>query len=318
MSDLTILVTGGAGFIGVHLCEYLLRNNNQVFCVDNLLSGRINNICYLQKLFPTQFTFINEDVINLTIGTFREDIKFDQIYHLACSASPKWYQSDPIHTLRTCFEGTRNMLEIARIHNARFLITSTSEVYGDPEVSPQNELYRGNVNIIGPRACYDEGKRVAETLTVEYHKFYNVSVRIARLFNTYGPKMDANDGRVVSNFITQALRGEDITVYGDGSQTRSFCFINDTVEALVRWMNVITVEIGPINIGNPYEITIMQLADIITTRLNTKIKYCPLPVDDPMQRKPDIGNALRILDWTPEVPLNRGIELTIEYFSNQE
>ena len=304
-----ILITGGAGFIGSNLCEKLLNENNKIICVDNLFTGSIKNIEHL--LNNPNFEFINHDIIDPL------EIKgnIDEIYNLACPASPPKYQDNPIKTLKVNFLGVLNMLELARTKQARFLQTSTSEVYGEPEISPQKEEYRGNVNINGIRSCYDEGKRVAETLITEYHNKYNVDTRIVRIFNTYGPKMDKNDGRVVTNFINQALNNEDITLYGNGEQTRSFCYIDDQIDGLIKLMN--SNYIHPINIGNPHEITVKDLATLILhlTKSNSKIVYKDLPSDDPTNRKPDITKAKTILNWEPKYELEKGILQTIEYFT---
>jgi UDP-glucuronate decarboxylase len=304
-----ILVTGGTGFIGNHLCRRLLSEGNSIICLDNNFTGSLNNIKDL--LDNTNFEFINHNIINPIY------FEVDQIYHLACPASPPAYQIDPIFTVKTNVLGTMNALEIAKKSKARLLLTSTSEVYGDPHISPQVEEYWGNVNPIGIRSCYDEGKRIAETLTMEYNKMYNVEVRIARIFNTYGPNMSKEDGRVVSNFINQCLENKDITIYGDGSQTRSFSYVDDTVDGLIKLMNN-TETIGPINIGNPHEITVKELAGIITNMIkcNSKIVYMDLPSNDPMKRKPDITKAKHFLNWEPIVDLTTGLEKTIEYFSN--
>ena len=304
-----ILITGGAGFIGSNLCEKLLNENNKIICVDNLFTGSIKNIEHL--LNNPNFEFINHDIIDpLEING-----NIDEIYNLACPASPPKYQDNPIKTLKVNFLGVLNMLELARTKQARFLQTSTSEVYGEPEISPQKEEYRGNVNINGIRSCYDEGKRVAETLITEYHNKYNVDTRIVRIFNTYGPKMDKNDGRVVTNFINQALNNEDITLYGNGEQTRSFCYIDDQIDGLIKLMN--SNYIHPINIGNPHEITVKDLATLILhlTKSNSKIVYKDLPSDDPTNRKPDITKAKTILNWEPKYELEKGILQTIEYFT---
>jgi UDP-glucuronate decarboxylase len=305
----TILITGGAGFIGSNLCEKLLNDNNKIICLDNLFTGNIKNIEHLMK--NPNFEFINHDIIN----PFDIDCDIDEIYNLACPASPPKYQFNPINTLKVNFLGVLNMLELARKKHSKFLQTSTSEVYGEPEITPQHEEYRGNVNINGIRSCYDEGKRVAETLITEYHKKYNVDVRIVRIFNTYGPKMDKNDGRVVTNFINQSLNNEDITLYGNGEQTRSFCYIDDQIEGLVKLMN--SNYVHPINIGNPHEITVKELATLILelTKSNSKIVYKDLPSDDPTNRKPDISKAKRILNWEPKYELEKGILKTIEYFT---
>jgi UDP-glucuronate decarboxylase len=304
-----ILVTGGTGFIGNHLCRKLLELNNYVICLDNNFTGSIENIKDL--LDNPNFEFIQHDIINPIF------LNVEQIYHLACPASPKAYQFDTIKTLKTNFIGTLNLLGLAKKNNSRILITSTSEVYGDPSINPQVEEYWGNVNPIGPRSCYDEGKRVSETLMMEYHKNHNVDIRISRLFNTYGPNMSKDDGRVVSNFITQMLENKDITIYGDGTQTRSFCYIDDTVNGIVKLMNNKDT-IGPINIGNPHEVTIKELVDILLTMIDTKstVKYVALPLNDPKVRKPDISKAKFFLDWKPIVQLELGLEYTIKYFKN--
>lgn len=309
----TILITGGAGFIGSNLCEKLLNNkNNKVICLDNLFTGNIQNIQHLMN--NSNFEFINHDIIEpLDINGY-----IDEIYNLACPASPTKYQIDPIYTLKVNFLGVLNLLELAKNKKAKFLQSSTSEVYGEPTISPQNEEYRGNVNTVGIRSCYDEGKRIAETLIIEYHHKYKIDVRIVRIFNTYGPKMDKNDGRVVSNFINQALNNQDITLYGKGDQTRSFCYIDDNIDGLIKLMD--SNYILPINIGNPHEITIKELADIILkiTKSKSKIIYKDLPSDDPTNRKPDITKANNILKWEPKYDLEKGIVKTIEYFTNNK
>uniref|UniRef100_A0A6C0KRR3 UDP-glucuronate decarboxylase n=1 Tax=viral metagenome TaxID=1070528 RepID=A0A6C0KRR3_9ZZZZ len=315
----TILITGGAGFIGSNMCETLLANNtsenifsnirgNRVICLDNLSTGNMKNIQHL--IDNPHFVFINHDIIN----PLQIDNNIDEIYNFACPASPEKYQQDPINTLKVNFLGVLNLLELAKIKNAKFLQSSTSEVYGEPEISPQPEEYRGNVNTIGIRSCYDEGKRIAETLVIDFHKKYNVNVRIVRIFNTYGPRMDKNDGRVVSNFINQALNGEPITLYGNGEQTRSFCYIEDQINGLIQLMA--SNYVYPVNIGNPHEITVKELATIILklTNSNSKIIYKDLPSDDPTNRKPDITKAKQILNWTPTYDLETGILKTIEYF----
>jgi len=316
----TILITGGAGFIGSNMCETLLTNNtsentcnnitvNRVICLDNLFTGNMKNIEHLMS--NPHFVFINHDIIN----PLQIDGSIDEIYNFACPASPEKYQQDPINTLKVNFLGVLNLLELAKIKNAKFLQSSTSEVYGEPEISPQPEEYRGNVNTIGIRSCYDEGKRIAETLIIDYHKKYNVDVRIVRIFNTYGPRMDKNDGRVVSNFINQALNGEPITLYGNGEQTRSFCYIEDQINGLIQLMA--SNYVYPVNIGNPHEITVKELATIILklTNSNSKIIYKDLPSDDPTNRKPDITKAKQILNWTPKYDLESGILKTIDYFN---
>lgn len=303
-----ILVTGGAGFIGSHLCERLLNEGNRVLCLDNLFTGSLVNIENLLK--NENFEFIEHDII------VEFNYEVDQIYNLACPASPPHYKSDSIKTLKTSILGILNMLELAKACNAKILQASTSEVYGDPQVHPQSENYFGNVNPIGIRSCYDEGKRCAETLMMDYHRQYNVQTRIVRIFNTYGPKMDMNDGRVVSNFIVQALKNEDITIYGDGTQTRSFCFIEDLVDGLIKMMNNEKNFIGPVNLGNDSERTIADFANMIIEMTNSKSKfvYKDLPSDDPIKRKPDLTLAKNMLDWTPSTDISAGIEKTINYF----
>lgn len=308
----TILVTGGTGFIGSHLCERLLEDpNNHIICLDNNFTGSLNNIRNL--LFPPhpRFEFIRHDV------TLPILLEVDEIYHLACPASPKDYQYNPIKTIKTNILGTLNMLGLAKRTRAKILLTSTSEVYGDPKISPQVEEYWGNVNPIGIRSCYDEGKRLAETLMMEYHRNENVDIRIARIFNTYGPRLNKNDGRVISNFIVAALKNEPITIYGQGNHTRSFCFVDDQVRGLIKLMN--SNYNLPINIGNPQEITIKQAAEIIKKLIpesTSVIEYRDLPADDPMQRKPDITKAQTILDWNPTIDLQDGLVQTIIYFKN--
>ena len=305
----TILITGGAGFIGSNLCERLLNEGHQIICLDNLYTGSLENIKHL--FGNPKFKFINHDItIPLNIP-----FKIHQIYNLACPASPPKYQQDPVYTLKVNFQGVLNLLELAKNHNATILQSSTSEVYGEPEISPQDENYRGNVNMVGVRSCYDEGKRVAETLMMDYHKQYNVDIRIVRIFNTYGPKMDKYDGRVVSNFINQALNNTNITLYGNGQQSRSFCYIEDLINGIIRLMN--TPYNYPVNIGNPYEITVTELANIIIKLTNSKssIVYETLPSDDPTNRRPDITRASEILHWEPTYDLEDGIMKTIEYFA---
>ncbi len=304
-----ILVTGGSGFIGSHLCKRLVEEGNYVICLDNNFTGSMENIRIL--LGNPNFEFIRHDIV-LPIY-----LEVDQIYHLACPASPKAYQYNPIKTIKTNVLGTINALGIAKRTKSRILLTSTSEIYGDPKVSPQSEEYWGNVNPIGIRSCYDEGKRLAETLMMEYHRNNNVDIRIARIFNTYGPNMDKNDGRVVSNFIMQCLNNEDITIYGDGSQTRSFCYVDDTVDGLIKLMN--GNSIGPINIGNPNEMQIKELAEKLLIMIDTKSKiiYKELPSDDPMQRRPNINKAKELLNWEPKINLNEGLLKTINYFKNK-
>ena len=302
------LVTGGAGFLGSHLCERLVARGDDVLCVDNFYTGTKDNIAPL--LGHPHFELIRHDV------TFPLYVEVDEIYNLACPASPIHYQHDPVQTTKTSVHGAINMLGLAKRTHAKILQASTSEVYGDPTVHPQTEDYRGNVNPIGPRACYDEGKRCAETLFFDYHRQHRLRIRVARIFNTYGPRMHPNDGRVVSNFIVQSLRGEDLTIYGDGSQTRSFCYVDDLVEGLMRLMDAPDGVTGPINIGNPGEFTIRELAEkvIAMTGSKSKLTFLPLPQDDPLQRKPDIAKAEQHLGWHPTVALDRGLERTVAYF----
>lgn len=301
-----ILVTGGAGFIGSHLIDRLMADNHDVICLDNFYTGRKENVQHwLQK---PNFEIIRHDV------TEPIRLEIDQIYHLACPASPVHYQSNPVKTIKTNVMGTLHMLGLAKRVKARFLLASTSEVYGDPDVHPQPESYRGNVNPIGIRSCYDEGKRVAETLAFDYHRQNGVDIRVARIFNTYGPRMLESDGRVVSNFIFQALRGSPLTVYGDGSQTRSFCFVSDLVDGLIRLMN--GESMGPINLGNPQENTVIELAQMIQNDINpaAEIQFKALPLDDPLRRRPDITQAKSLLDWVPLISLEDGLEKTIADF----
>ena len=302
-----ILVTGGAGFIGSHLCRRLLDEGNRVICLDNMFTGTYDNI---RELYARPgFEFVNADVINPM------HIEVDEIYNLACPASPVQYQYDPVMTTKTSFLGALNMLELARKMGAKILQASTSEIYGDPLVHPQTEDYRGNVNTIGPRACYDEGKRVAETLFSDYRRMYGTDARIIRIFNTYGPHMLENDGRVVSNFIMQAIHNKNITIYGDGTQTRSFCYVDDLVAGMIAAMNKADFT-GPVNLGNPREMTILELARMIIrkTGSGSQIVYRPLPVDDPVKRKPDISFARKELGWEPQTDIEQGIRKTIEYF----
>ncbi|MEI6889007.1 MAG: UDP-glucuronic acid decarboxylase family protein [Bacteroidota bacterium] len=303
-----ILVTGGAGFLGSHLCEKLLNQGHEVVCMDNYFTGQKENVVHLLK--NPYFELIRHDV---TMPFF---IEVDEIYNLACPASPVHYQYNPIKTVKTSVMGAINMLGLAKRINAKVLQASTSEVYGDPEIHPQTESYWGHVNPIGPRSCYDEGKRVAETLFVNYHKQNKVRIKIIRIFNTYGPRMNPDDGRVVSNFIVQALRGQDITIYGDGTQTRSFCYMDDLLEGMVRLMNSREDFTGPVNIGNPGEFTMIELAEKVIQLTNSKSKlvYMPLPTDDPLQRQPDITLAKKELGWEPTIPLEEGLKKTIEYF----
>ncbi len=302
-----ILVTGGAGFLGSHLCKRLCEDGHQVICLDNLQTGHAENVAGLFDKY--QLEFVEHDVIE------PYDFKVDQIYNLACAASPVHYQAKPIHTTMTSVLGVKNALDLAVRTGARVFHSSTSEVYGDPEVHPQTEDYRGSVNPIGPRACYDEGKRCAESLLFDYRRMHNADIRVVRIFNTYGPKMDIDDGRVVSNFIAQALRGDDLTLYGDGSQTRSFCFVSDLIEGFVRFMNQ-EDEVGPINLGNPTEYTVRQLAETILELVGRdgKLAYKPLPDDDPRQRKPDIELAKKVIAFAPDVSLKDGLLATIDNF----
>jgi UDP-glucuronate decarboxylase len=304
-----ILVTGGAGFIGSHLIDRLMASNHEVICLDNFYTGTKNNIAHW--LQHPHFDLIRHDV------TEPIRLEVDQIYHLACPASPVHYQFNPVKTIKTNVMGTLNMLGLAKRVKARFLLASTSEVYGDPEVHPQPETYRGNVNTIGIRSCYDEGKRVAETLTFDYHRQNNVDIRVARIFNTYGPRMLENDGRVVSNFIVQSLRGIPLTVYGQGQQTRSFCYVSDLVDGLIRLME--GEHLGPINLGNPGEYTILELAEKVQQMVNpsAQIQYEPLPSDDPQRRKPEITLAQTLLGWEPKIPLQEGLEKTIADFRSR-
>lgn len=306
-----ILIAGGAGFIGSNLSKKLLNEGNYIYCMDNLYTGRMENVSEL--LTNPNFKFINHDItksINLDV---------DEIYNLACPASPPHYQKDPIYTANTCFNGLLNLLNLAKVNDAILLQASTSEVYGDPIIHPQVESYRGNVNPHGIRACYDEGKRIGETLCFDFNRMYNTKIKVIRIFNTYGPYMDPNDGRVVSNFIIQAIQGIDITVYGDGRQTRSFCFVDDLLDGMVRMMNHDVSFFGPVNLGNPVEFTILELADKIINLTNSKSKviFKDLPSDDPLQRKPDITLANSKLNWAPKIMLNNGLLPTIEYFKSQ-
>ena len=306
-----VLVTGGSGFIGSHLCESLLEGGAEVLCVDNFFTGTRPNIAHLLR-HPT-FELLRHDV------TFPLYVEVDQIYNLACPASPMHYQHDPVQTTKTSVHGAINMLGLAKRLRANILQASTSEVYGDPLVHPQTEDYWGNVNPIGPRSCYDEGKRCAETLFFDYHRQHQLPIKVARIFNTYGPRMHPNDGRVVSNFIVQALKNEPITLYGDGSQSRAFCYVDDLVDGLIRLMNTDQAVTGPINLGNPAEFTIRQLAELILemTGSKSKIVFRPLPQDDPKQRQPDITRARTTLKWAPTTPLKEGLKRTIAYFDER-
>lgn len=305
-----IMITGGAGFLGSHLSERLLNEGNDVLCVDNFYSGTKDNVSHL--VGNPHFELMRHDV------TFPLYVEVDEIYNLACPASPIHYQRDPVQTTKTSVHGAINVLGLAKRTKARIFQASTSEVYGDPEVHPQEESYWGRVNPIGIRSCYDEGKRCAETLFFDYHRQHKVEIKVVRIFNTYGPRMHPNDGRVVSNFIVQALRGEDITIYGDGSQTRSFCYVDDLIEGFVRLMASPAGVTGPINIGNPNEFTIKELAEAVLAKVGGKSRlvFNPLPSDDPKQRRPDITLAKNTLDWQPRVQLDEGLDKTIHYFRN--
>ncbi|MFA6238829.1 MAG: UDP-glucuronic acid decarboxylase family protein [Bacteriovorax sp.] len=305
-----ILVTGGAGFIGSHLCERLIAEGHNVICLDNLFTGSKQNIAHL--LDHKNFEFVRHDIVD----PYKAEV--DEIYNLACPASPVHYQHNPIKTIKTNVLGTINMLGLAKRIGAKILQASTSEVYGDPKVHPQTEDYWGNVNPIGVRSCYDEGKRVSETLCFDYHRQNNVKIKVIRIFNTYGPRMHPEDGRVVSNFIVQALKGQDITVYGKGQQTRSFCYVDDLVEGMMRTMNTDDSFVGPVNLGNPGEFTILELAQKIIdlTKSKSNLHYLPLPPDDPTQRKPNISLAKEKLNWDPTIQLDEGLKKTINYFDN--
>ena len=305
-----ILVTGGAGFIGSHLVEFLLQQGHDLLCLDNYFTGSKENLTHLRD--NPRLEMIRHDVVNPIM------LEVDQVYHLACPASPVHYQYNPVKTIKTNVLGTLHMLGLAKRVRARILLASTSEIYGDPLEHPQKESYWGNVNCLGPRSCYDEGKRVAETLMADYHRQNRVDIRIARIFNTYGPRMALNDGRVVSNFIVQALSGKEITIYGAGQQTRSFCYVSDLVDGLVRLMNCEN-QTEPVNLGNPEEFTIMELAEkvLALTGSSAALVFKPLPPDDPVRRKPDISRAKAILDWQPTVPLDAGLRATIPYFAEK-
>ena len=302
-----VMVTGGAGFLGSHLCERLLRAGNDVLCVDNYFTGRKDNIAHL--IGDPHFEAMRHDI------TFPLYVEVDEIYNMACPASPVHYQYDPVQTTKTSVIGAINMLGLAKRIGAKILQASTSEVYGDPTIHPQTEDYRGNVNPLGPRACYDEGKRCAETLFFDYHRQHRTRIKVARIFNTYGPRMHPNDGRVVSNFIVQALQGENITLYGDGSQTRAFCYVDDLVEGLMRLMATEDAVTGPMNLGNPHEITVRELAERVVrlTGAGSALVHRELPADDPVQRCPDIGMAKRLLGWGPTIPLEDGLTRTVGY-----
>jgi UDP-glucuronate decarboxylase len=308
LSSKRVLVTGGAGFLGSHLCERLIAEGHEVLSVDNYFTGRRSNLGAL--LGNPRFEALRHDV------TFPLFVEVDEIYNLACPASPVHYQFDPVQTTKTSVHGAINMLGLAKRIRAKIFQASTSEVYGDPLVHPQTEDYRGNVNPIGPRACYDEGKRCAETLFFDYHRQHGLRIKVARIFNTYGPRMHVDDGRVVSNFIVQALRGEEITIYGDGQQTRSFCFVDDLIDGFLRLMATADAVTGPINLGNPVEFTILELAEkvLAMTKSNSRLIFKPLPADDPLQRKPDISLARAELRWDPTIHLEDGLGKTIAYF----
>jgi len=310
LDQVRVLVSGGAGFLGSHLCEHLLKEGHDVLCVDNFYTGTKRNIAHL--LDHPYFELLRHDI------TFPLYVEVDEIYNLACPASPIHYQNDPVQTTKVNVHGSINMLGLAKRLKAKILQASTSEVYGDPSIHPQPENYWGNVNCIGPRSCYDEGKRCAETLFFDYHRQHGIKIKVARIFNTYGPNMHPDDGRVISNFILQALRNEPITIYGDGSQTRSFCYVDDMVDGLIRLMNSPDDFTGPVNLGNPDEISILELAEKIIqmTGSKSKITFKPLPADDPKQRQPLIELAKEKLGWTPEVPLEEGLKKTIAYFED--
>ncbi|GAB4153803.1 MAG: SDR family oxidoreductase [Planctomycetaceae bacterium] len=302
-----ILVTGGAGFLGSHLCDRLIERGDEVICLDNFFTGRKENVAHLAS--HPRFELIRHDIVHPVF------LEVDQIYNLACPASPQAYQYNPIKTIKTSTVGMVNVLGLAKRCRARVLHASTSEVYGDPEIHPQTEEYWGHVNPIGPRSCYDEGKRVAESLCMNYHLEHGMEVRLIRIFNTYGPRMDPNDGRVISNFITQALRGEPLTIYGDGSQTRSFCYVDDLLEGMIRLMNH-DDDIGPVNVGNPTENSMLELAEQVleATGSSSQLSYVELPADDPKRRCPDISKAKQHLDWTPQVSLKEGLQHTVAYY----
>jgi UDP-glucuronate decarboxylase len=307
----TVLIAGGAGFLGSHLCDRHLERGDRVICVDNLSTGRMQNIAHLSA--NKAFTFVRHDIIN----QFDPGEPVDLIYNMACPASPDKYQLDPIQTFKTCVWGSMNLLELAKLNDALILQASTSEVYGDPLITTQPETYWGNVNSFGPRSCYDEGKRAAETLFHDFHDRKGVKIKIARIFNTYGPRMDPEDGRVVSNFVVQALRGDDITIYGDGNQTRSFCYVDDMIAGLMALMATPDEVYMPVNIGNPGEFTMRELAEMVLEKVGSKsrLTFCNLPKDDPRQRRPDISRAMTLLNWQPKMALLAGLEPTIEYFA---
>jgi UDP-glucuronate decarboxylase len=311
MAKKRILITGGAGFLGSNLCARMVEEGHHVICLDNFFTGRRGNIHHLET--NSNFELIEHDIIEPI------DIAVDEIYNLACPASPPFYQRDPVYTTKISIFGALNVLELAKKYNAKILQASTSEVYGDPEIHPQPESYKGSVNPIGIRACYDEGKRCAESLFFDYNRQYGTKIKVMRIFNTYGPNMNPEDGRVVSNFIVQALRGESITIYGEGTQTRSFCYVDDLIEGMVRLMNTNETFIGPVNIGNPHEFTMLELAQKVLhlTDSHSKLIFQPLPQDDPLQRQPIIALAKQELGWEPNVILEEGLKKTIEYFKNE-
>lgn len=306
-----VLVAGGAGFIGSHLCEALLAQGCKVYCLDNLQTGSEQNLETLAR--ESRFRFIEQDVC----APLHSKLKVDEIYNLACAASPPAYQANPVHTMMTCTVGTKNLLDHASLYSAKFVQASTSEVYGDPEQHPQRETYRGNVSTVGPRACYDEGKRAAEALCYDFRRIGQADVRVARIFNTYGPRMRPDDGRIVSNFAVQALSGEPITIYGTGMQTRSFCYVSDLIDGLLRLMAIDPAPPGPVNLGNPEEYSVLHFAKLIIqlTGTNQPLVHKPLPVDDPQRRRPDIGLAKQLLAWEPKVRLAKGLRPTIDWFA---
>lgn len=306
----TALVAGGAGFLGSHLCEALLAKGYEVLCLDSFVTGNRNNLETIRD--HPRFSLVSSDICRPIVL----HAKVDRIFNLACAASPPHYQADPIHTMLSCVVGTLNLLELAERHKARFLQASTSEVYGDPDLHPQPETYRGSVNCTGPRACYDEGKRAAEAICFDFQRGGRADIRVARIFNTYGPRMQPNDGRVISNLIVQALRGQALTIYGDGRQTRSFCYVAELVDGLCRLMELVPAPEGPINLGNPGEFTILELAKLIreVTGTSSGIRFVTLPVDDPRRRRPDISQAIRLLDWRPRTALQEGLAMTVRYF----
>ena len=315
-NHMRVLIAGGAGFLGSHLCDRLLAQGDQVTCIDNLLTGSLANL--ERAMRHPAFDFVKADIVE-ALPTRIARRKFDRVYNLACAASPPLYQIDPEHTLMTSVVGTRNLLRLAETRGARFLLTSTSEVYGDPQVHPQPETYWGNVNATGPRACYDEGKRCAETLTFDFDRARRGQVRVARIFNTYGPRLSALDGRVVSNLVSQALAQGDITVFGDGRQTRSFCYVDDLIGGLIALMDYDGPQPGPINLGNPAELSVRQLVDIVLklTGSLSRVVYLPLPVDDPRRRRPDIDKAAAVLAWRPTISLAEGLRATIDWFDRE-